>query len=120
MQAGGGRRGRSGLPCVDRLVALGRVERLRDVRGQRRLARRLAVEPQPPASLAEVLEQLDRPIAATGAQPSCRPGEPFPDVAFEPLQQQHLAARCLDRDPRRDDARVVDDDEFSRQLVRQI
>ena len=78
-------------------------------------------EPQPPAALAEVLEQLDRPVAPPGAQPPRRPREPLPLVAAEPLEQQHLAARLLDPDPRRHDARVVDDGERpGRQLVRQV
>ena len=71
---------------------------------------RLAVQPQPPASFAEVLEQLDRAVAAPGSQPPRRPREAFPEpVVVEPLEQQHLAPRPLDRNPRRHDARVVDD-----------
>ena len=51
-------------PRVDRLVPLGIGERLGDVRRQRRLARRLALEANAPAPLAEVLEQLDGAVAA--------------------------------------------------------
>ena len=64
VQPGGRRRGRPGLVRVHRLVALGIGERLGDVRRQRHLARRLAVQPHAPAALAEVLEQLDRPVVA--------------------------------------------------------
>src|SRR4051812_34551997 len=63
VEPGRGRRGRAGVPRVDRLVALGLLEPFGDVRRQRRLAARLALEPQAPASLAEVLEQLDRAVA---------------------------------------------------------
>ena len=51
---------------------------------------------------AEMLQQLDRAVAAPCAQPARRPGQPFPEVAFEPLEQQDLPARRLDRDPGRD------------------
>ena len=44
------------------------LERLGDVRRQRRLARRLAVEADVPASLAEVLDELDRAVALAGLQ----------------------------------------------------
>ena len=36
------------------------------------------------------------------------------------LEQQHLALRPLDPDPRRDDPRVVDDGELPRELLRQL
>ena len=79
------------------------------------------VEPQPPATLAEMLEQLDRAVAAARPQPPRRPREPLPLLAAEPLEQQHLAARLLDPDPRRDDARVVHDRERLRgELVGQV
>ena len=66
---------------VDRLVPLGVAERLGDVRRQRRLARRLAVEPQAPPALAEMLEQLDRPVPLPRPQPPRRPREPLPLLA---------------------------------------
>src|SRR5205085_5939553 len=43
-----------------------------------------------------------------------------PDVAAKGLDEEHLAARALEPDPRRHDARVVDDDERVPDLVRQI
>ena len=107
-----------GLARVDRLVAGGIAERLRDVRRQRRLARGLAVEAEAPTALAEMLEQLDRPVPAAGTQPARGPCERLPGPVVEPLEQQHLAARRLDRDPRRHDLRVVDDDELPVQLLR--
>ena len=68
-----------------------------------------------------MLEQLDRPVRLPGAQPPRRPREPLPLVALEPLEQEHLAARPLDPDPRRHDPRVVHDRERPRrQLVRQV
>src|SRR5213076_557946 len=85
-----------------------------------RPARRLAMEPEPPTPFPEVLEQLDVAVAATRAEAAARSCEPFPDaVAVEPFQQ-HFAARPLDRDPRRDDARVVDDGERVPDDVREL
>ncbi len=76
------------------------------------LARRLAVQPHPPAPLAEVLEQLDRPVPAAGPQTARRPRERLPDPVSERLEQQHLAFRPRDRNPRGNDSRVVDDDQL--------
>ncbi len=56
-----------------------------------------------------MLEQFDAPVAAPSAQAPRRTRERFPDVAVDALEEQHLAARSLDRDPCRDDARVVHD-----------
>ena len=67
VQAGGRRGGGAGVARVDGLVALGIGERRGDVRRQRRLAVRLAVEAEPPASLAEVLDQLDGAVARARA-----------------------------------------------------
>src|SRR6202011_1913613 len=86
-------RRRAGPGRVDRLVALWLYERLGDVRRQRRLPRRLAVEQQPPAPLAEVLDQLDGPVAAPRLQAPRRPREPLPQVALESFEEQHLALR---------------------------
>ena len=68
-----------------------------------------------------MLEQLDRRRTAGPAR-SRRVGRasashtPSSDL----LHQQHLAARLLDRDPRRQDARVVDDDERVAGLLDEI
>ena len=107
------RRGcRARLARVHGLVTRRVGERLGDVRRQRRLSGRLAVQAKPPPSFAEVLEQLDRPVAATGSQPPARSGQAFPEtVVVQPFQQQNLSLRSLDRNPCRHDARVVDDDE---------
>src|SRR5213080_4020236 len=67
-RGGGGAR----LERIHGLVALGIGEWLGDVRRQRRLPGGLAVQAQAPSSLADVLQQLDRPVALTGSQPSCR------------------------------------------------
>jgi hypothetical protein len=56
VQAGGRRGRRTGFACVHRLVALWIGQRLDDVRRERRLSRGLAVQPEPPAPLAEMLE----------------------------------------------------------------
>jgi hypothetical protein len=79
------------------------------------------VQPQPPPSLADVLEQLDRPVPPAGPQPPRRPREPLPQpVVVQPLEQQHLAARPLDRDPCGHDARVVHDRERLAEHVRKL
>src|SRR6266851_5772389 len=110
---------RPGLLGVDRLVAIRIVERSGDVRRQRCRAVGLTGEPQPPASLPEMLEQLDRSVPAARFQPPGRPRESFPHIAFEPLEQEHLATRRVDRDPRRYDLGVVDHRELAVQLLRQ-
>ena len=73
-----------------------------------------------PAALAEVLEQLDRPVPPPRPQPPGRAGERLPDPVAERLEQEHLALRALDRDPRGHDPRVVDDDERIADLRRKI
>src|SRR6185437_8197139 len=80
----------------------------------------LAVEPEPPAAVPQVLEQLERPIAPAPPQPPRRPRERLPRSVVQRLEQQHLAARRLDRDPRRHDLRVVDNDELPTKLARQV
>ena len=112
--------GRARLARVDRLVPLGIGERLGDVRGQRGLTGRLAVEPDTPAALAEMLDQLDRPVAAAGPKASRRPREGLPQAVTERLEEQHLSARPLDRDPRGHDTGVVDDDERPAGLREQV
>src|SRR5207302_338001 len=60
-------------------------------------------------------------VAPARPETPCRTREALPDVVVQPLQQEHLAARRGDRDPRRHDAGVVDDDELATpQLVRQL
>src|SRR5437763_4887929 len=121
VQAGRRRRGRAGFARVDSLVPLGIVERLADVRREGRLPARRPVEPEPPPSFAQMLEQLDVAIAPPRAQAPGRPCKSLPDtVAVDPFQQQDLAARSLDQNPRRDDARVVDDGERVGDDVRQL
>ena len=41
-------------------------------------------------------------------------------MAGQDIDQQHFAARRGDRDPRRHDARVVDDEKLALDLVRQV
>ena len=89
--------------------------------GSGSLAVRLAVEPHPPASLAEVLEQLDCPVATACLEPTRRPRERQPLAvalvaragAPPPFGRSHP-------DPRRHDPRVVDDRQLTRELVRQL
>ena len=69
MQARRWSRGRALLLRIDGLVPLGIFEPLRDVWRQRRLPRRLALEPQAPAPLAERLHELDRPKPLPHLQP---------------------------------------------------
>ena len=92
---------------IDRLVTLGVAERLRDVRRQRHGAVRFAVQANPPAALAEMLEQLDCAVALACPQLACRARERLPDSCADRFEEQDLAARTLDRDPGRDDPRVV-------------
>src|SRR5918993_559716 len=120
MEPGRWRRGRAGLVGIDRLVPPPVGERLRDVRRQRRLAVRLPVQPDAPASLAEVLDQLDRTVAVARTQLPGRAREREPLVAAEALEQQHFSARTLEPDPRGDDARVVDDCQLAGELLRQV
>ena len=61
VEAGRGCRSGPGVRGVDGLIPLRLRQGLVDVRRQRWLAVGLAVEPDPPASLAERLEELDRP-----------------------------------------------------------
>ena len=112
----GRRSGRgAALPRVDRLVPDGVHERLGDVRRQGRLAGGLALEAQQPPALAAMLEELDRPEALARAQPPRRARQALPQSATaDPLEQEHLGGAASlphQRDPRRDDARVVDDRE---------
>ena len=121
VQAGGGRGRRPGLARVHRLVAAGILERLSDVRRQRRLAGGLAVQSQPPAPFAEMLEQLHRAVAATRLEAARRPREAFPEpILVETLEEQHLALRRFDRNARRHDTRVVDHHERVADHVRQL
>src|SRR5439155_19587031 len=64
VQAGRRCGGRAGVAGVHRLVALGILERRGDVRRQRCRAGRLAVEAWGPPALAEVVDVVDRPVAA--------------------------------------------------------
>ena len=73
-----------------------------------------------PAPLAEVLEQLDGAVSPTRPQPSRRPCERLPGSVLALLQQQHLAAGRVDRNPRGHDLRVVDDHELPLKLVREL
>ena len=67
------------------------------------------MEAQPPASFSEVLEKLHVPVTPAGAQTASGTRQSFPEaVVRKGLEQQHLSARPLDQNPRRDDARVVD------------
>src|SRR3954454_15607614 len=109
VQARRRRRRGAGIAREDGLVAPCVRERLGDVWGGRRNPVRIAVEADTPPPCAEVLEQLDLAVATTGAEAPRRPGERLPDVAVDALQQQHLAARAVDRNPRGHDARVVHD-----------
>ena len=88
-------------------------ERLGDVRRQRLAlqARRRAARASAPPPGARAA----RPGRTAGRrEPPRRPRERLPLAAVERLEQEHLAPRGLDRDPGRDDARVVDDDSAPR------
>ena len=118
-----GRRGRRGapLPRIDGLIALGILQRLRDVRRQRDQPGRLAVETHEPATLAEMLEELDDAAATTRSKAPRRPRQRLPDVLVALLEQEDLPARRGDRDARGDHTRVVHDHERSGwELLRKI
>ncbi len=110
--------------CVDGLVALRVGERLGDVRRERRLTRRLALQPQAPAALAQVLDQLDRPQPLPGPQLLRRPRKRFPlPGSVQRLEEENLglaAGRPRQSQPRRHDTRVVDHDQLPAQLLRQL
>ena len=94
-----------------------------DVRRQRGLTVGLALEAHAPAALAERLEQLHAAEPLPGAQPPRRAGERLPDAVLDALEQQHLGlspARPPQPQPRRNDPRVVDDDQLSGELVRKV
>ncbi len=74
------RRGGALFARIDGLVALGIVERACDVRRQRYAARRLAVQPHPPSAFAEVLDQLDLPVAPTRLQAPRRARKRLPEL----------------------------------------
>ena len=97
VESGGRRRCRARDVRVDGLVALRVGERLRDVRGKRRLPCRLPVEPDTPPALAEVLEQLDRAVAAAGLQAPRRPRERLPEPLADALEQEDFAPWGVDR-----------------------
>jgi hypothetical protein len=79
------------------------------------------VKPQAPPPLPQVLQQLHRAVAVARTKPACRPRQPFPEpVLVEPLEEQDLAARSLDRDPRRHHACVVHDRQRVPEHVRQL
>ena len=80
---------------VDGLVALGVVERLRDVRRQRRLAGRLAVEADEPAPAPEVLDELD------GARAASRPQALASGGRAPPTGRPRPARGAAPRPPRR-------------------
>ena len=114
VEAGGRSGGGARLVRVDGLVARRIGERLGDVRRQRRLTVGLAVEPHAPAALAEVLDAARRRRTGAPAR-SRRVGRASASHSPppSPLEQQHLAPRPLDPDPRRHDPRVVDDGELA-------
>jgi hypothetical protein len=71
-----------------------------------------------------VLEELDRAEPLAGPQLLRRPGESLPlPRSVQLLEEQNLgatASRPLQSQPRRNDTRVVDDDELARQLLREL
>ena len=59
-------------------------------------------------------------VPAPCLEPSRRAREREPLTVALVLEQEHLALRLLDPDPRRHDSRVVDDRKLTRELVRQL
>ena len=56
-----------------------------------------------------MLEQLDHAVTVARVQLPCGTSKRLPHVSVDPLEQQHLPAGTLDRDPCRHDSRVVHD-----------
>src|SRR5207244_1450158 len=75
---------------IQGLVAPGVAKRLVDVGRERRLAVGPAREPQPPAPIAEGLEEFDRAEALTRPEASGRPRERLPELVPDLLEQQDL------------------------------
>src|SRR6266545_7896669 len=67
-----------------------------------------------------MLEQLDVAVAPARVQASRRAREAFPDAAAERLEQEHFAARPLERQACGQHTRVVDDNELAAELLRQV
>ena len=125
---GGRRRRRAGIARVDGLVALGVGGRLVDVRRQRQLAVRLALEPHDPPPLPERLDELDGRRGAgvasslARAEAARRSRERLPEVRpSRRSSEEHLdlaSRRATDVEPRRDDPRVVDHRQVGRRARR--
>jgi hypothetical protein len=106
---------------VHGLVAARIGERLADVRRQRRLAGRLALEPEKPAAVAEMLDELDGSQPLTRPEPARRASETVPQpVGGDLFEEENLdatSARAPEAQTRRNDPRVVHDDELAREQV---
>ena len=100
--------------AVHGLVPLPVSERLVDVRGERRLAVRLALELHGPTTAAERLDELHRPETLARMQAARRLRERLPATVAEALDEEHLdgpARRAPQAQSRRHDPRVVHHDE---------
>ena len=104
------------LARVDRLVALGVRERLGDVRRQRRRSpARLAVEPNPPAPLAEMLERARPPVAVARRAAAASAARAPPTRRPRRRSRSSTSPRGCSIGMRRGhDPRVVDDGERRR------
>jgi hypothetical protein len=99
------------------------VERLADVRRERRLAGGLALEPDEPAPVRERLDELDRAEPLTDAKTARGADERLPQAAVDLLDEEHLdgaAARAAKPQPPGDDSRVVEDSELAREEIGQV
>jgi hypothetical protein len=107
---------RSRLSRVDGLVTLGISKRLVNVGRERRIAVRLAIEVDEPASVAERLEELHRADAFSRAQSTRGARKRFPHaLARDGLEEQNLHSSTRGppkSQPRRHNAAVVDHDEL--------
>ena len=119
------RRGRRpGLSRVHGLVSARVAERLVDVRGQRSLAGRLPLEPNDPASVPEVLDELDRTESFADTQPAGGTRKAFPELgAVEAFDEKYL--HCASRragEPQTTwyDPRVVHDRELTPEDFREL
>ena len=114
MQTGRGSRSRAAGLAVDRLIARAVGKRLADVGRERRLAARFPLQLNDPAATSELFHEENGAELLTCSQATRRPRERLPPAVVEALDEKHLDRRArgpTQAETRRNDLRVVDDDE---------
>ena len=132
MQSGGGGGGAALFPGIDRLIPFPILQTLVNVGRQRHLSQpvqnflknTLIMKTHQPRTLRGPIHDL-RPKKAVAeaapcsrSQPAARTHQRFPQVFFQPLQQQdfhrHMGFFLLPQQPCGNDARVIDDHHIAR------